>query len=151
MILLQVSQPSHLLNLPPSLFVQHFFFLNILFLAVFGLHCCAWAFSSCSELLFVAVCGLLIVVASLVVEHGLQAQASVVVAHGLSNCDSRALERRLSSCGARAQLLCGMWDLPGPGLEPVSPALAGGFLTTVPPGKPLSSIFVSTLILLSSL
>ena len=29
-----------------------------------------------------------------------------------------------------------MWDLPGPGIEPVSPALAGGFLTTVPPGKP---------------
>ena len=28
-----------------------------------------------------------------------------------------------------------MWDLPGPGLEPVSPALAGRFLTTVPPGK----------------
>ena len=28
-----------------------------------------------------------------------------------------------------------MWDLPGPGLEPVSPALEGGFLTTVPPGK----------------
>ena len=30
-----------------------------------------------------------------------------------------------------------MWDLPRPGLEPVSPALAGGFLTTVPPGNPL--------------
>ena len=30
-----------------------------------------------------------------------------------------------------------MWDLPGPGLEPVSPALAGGFLTTVPPRKSL--------------
>ena len=29
-----------------------------------------------------------------------------------------------------------MWDLPGPGIEPVSPALAGGSLTTVPPGKP---------------
>ena len=28
-----------------------------------------------------------------------------------------------------------MWDLPGPGLEPVSPTLAGGFLTTAPPGK----------------
>ena len=28
-----------------------------------------------------------------------------------------------------------MWDLPGPGLEPVSPALAGGFLTTEPQGK----------------
>ena len=30
-----------------------------------------------------------------------------------------------------------MWDLPRPGLEPMSPALAGGFLTTAPPGKPL--------------
>ena len=30
-----------------------------------------------------------------------------------------------------------MWDLPGPGIEPVSPAPAGGFLTTEPPrGKP---------------
>ena len=29
-----------------------------------------------------------------------------------------------------------MWDLPGPGLKPVSPALAGGFLTIMPPGKP---------------
>ena len=30
-----------------------------------------------------------------------------------------------------------MWDLPGPGFEPVFPALAGGFLTTAPPGKSL--------------
>ena len=29
-----------------------------------------------------------------------------------------------------------MWDLPGSGLKPKSPALAGGFLTTEPPGKP---------------
>ena len=28
-----------------------------------------------------------------------------------------------------------MWDLPKPGLEPVSPALAGRFSTTAPPGK----------------
>ena len=54
---------------------------------------------------------------------GLGAQASVVVARGLS------------SCGTRAQLLCSMWDLPRPGLKPVSPALAGRFLTTAPPGK----------------
>ena len=33
-----------------------------------------------------------------------------------------------------------MWDLPTPGLEPVSPALAGGFLTTAPPGKPVSRV-----------
>ena len=30
-----------------------------------------------------------------------------------------------------------MWDLPGPGLKPMSPALAGGFLTTAPPGSPV--------------
>ena len=29
-----------------------------------------------------------------------------------------------------------MWDLCGPGMEPVSPALASGFFTTEPPGKP---------------
>ena len=66
----------------------------------------------------------------------LGAQASVVVAQRLSSCGTEALECRLSSCGARAQLLRGMWDLPGPGLEPMSPALAGGFLPTAPPGKP---------------
>ena len=31
-----------------------------------------------------------------------------------------------------------MWDLPGPGIEPMPPALAGGFLTTEPPGKSLA-------------
>ena len=34
-----------------------------------------------------------------------------------------------------------MWTLPGPGVEPVSPALAGGFFTTEPPGKPRSPDF----------
>ena len=54
-----------------------YFFFNFiylfLFLAVLGLHCCAWAFSSCGKrgLLFVAVHGLLTEVASLVVAHGL--------------------------------------------------------------------------------
>ena len=44
-----------------------------LFLAALGLRCCVRAFSSCSEwgLLFVAVRGLLIAVASLVVDHRL--------------------------------------------------------------------------------
>ena len=60
-------------------------------------------------------------------------RASVVV-HRLSSCGLRTLERRLSRCGARAQLLSSMWDLPGPGLEPVSSALAGRFLTSAPPG-----------------
>ena len=54
---------------------------------------------------------------------------------GLSSCGSWALEHRLSSCGTLVSLLFGTWDLPEPGIEPVSPALAGGFLTTAPPGK----------------
>ena len=29
-------------------------------------------------------------------------------------------------------------DLPKPGVEPMSPALAGGFFTTEPPGKPFN-------------
>ena len=46
-----------------------------LFLAAFGIRCCARAFSSCGEqgLLFVVVHGHLIAVASLVAEHGLYA------------------------------------------------------------------------------
>ena len=107
-------------------------------MAALGLHCCAQAFSSCSKrgLLLVAVCRLLIAVASLCCRaRALGTRASVAVARGLSSCGSWALERRLSSCGAQALLLHGMWDLPGPGLVPVSPALAGGFLTTVTPGK----------------
>ena len=53
---------------------------------------------------------------------------------------STAAARGLSSCGTGAELLHGMCDPPGPGIEPVSPALAGGFFTTEPPGKP--SIFI---------
>ena len=49
------------------------FFKIYLFWAALGLRCCLWAFSSCGKqgLLFVVVRGLLIAVASLVVEHGL--------------------------------------------------------------------------------
>ena len=54
-------------------------------------------------LLFVAVHGLLIAVASLCCRaRALGVQASVVAARGLSSCGSWALERRLYSRGARA-------------------------------------------------
>ena len=56
-------------------------------------------------------------------------RTSVVVACGLS------------SCGARPYLLRGVWDLPGPGLEPMSPALVGGFLTTAPPRKSVKNSY----------
>ena len=91
-----------------------FFFLMYLFylfLAVLGLHCCVQAFSSCGEwgLLFVVVCKLL-VVASLVAEHGLQVHGlqqlqhagSVVVACGLQSAGSVVVAHRFSfsvACG----------------------------------------------------
>ena len=88
-------------------------------MTVLSLRFCARAFSSCGKRgpLFMVVRGPLTVAASLVAEHRLQT-------------------RRLSSCGSRAQLLRGTWDLPRPGLEPASPALAGRLSTTAPPGKP---------------
>ena len=95
-------------------------------MAVLDLRFCARAFSSCGKWgpLFITVRGPLTIVASLIAEHRLQ------------TC-------RLSSCGSRAHLLHGMWDLPRPGLEPVSPALAGRLPTTAPPGKPSVNVLMT--------
>ena len=46
-----------------------------------------------------------------------------------------ALECKFSSYGTWTFLPHDMWDHPGPCIKPVSPALAGGFLSTAPPGK----------------
>ena len=53
--------------------LSEFSFFLFFLLAVLGLCCCARAFSSCGkwELLFLAVCGLLIAGGSLMVEHWL--------------------------------------------------------------------------------
>ena len=93
-------------------------------MTVLSLRFCVRAFSSCGKwgTLFIVVRGPLTIAASLVAEHRLQTH-------------------RLSNCGSWAQLLCGMWDFPRPGLEPVSPALAGRFSTTAPPGKPCWKTF----------
>ena len=55
---------------------------------------------------------------------------------GFCSFGSWALEPRFSSCGVPALLFCGMWDLPGSGTKPESPALAGGYFTTEPTRKP---------------
>ena len=57
--------------------------------------------------------------------------ASVVSAHRLS----AALGPQSSGSVVVAHVPRGMWNLPGPGIEPMSPALAGRFLSTAPPGK----------------
>ena len=59
---------------------------------------------------------------------------------GFGSCSSQALEHKLNTCGSWADLLLGMWDLPRPGTEPVSPAPAGRFFTTESPGKPVNFV-----------
>ena len=123
--------PSVYLPLMKYMFIFFSQFLNLfiyLFMAVLGLRFCVRAFSSCGKRgpLFIAVRGPLTIAASLVAEHRLQ------------TC-------KLSNCGSRTQLLRGMWDPPRPGLEPVSPALAGRFSTTAPPGSPVFLFFTNFL------
>ena len=126
---LNISYKTGLVVLNTFSFCLSLFYLFIFFIAVVGLRFCARAFSSCGKWgpLFIAVHGALTIAASLAAKHRLQT-------------------RRLSNCGSRAQSLRGMWDPPRPGLEPASPALAGRFSTTAPPGKPCLSLklFVSS-------
>ena len=70
----------------------------------------------------------------MVVGHG----GLAVPSRGLSSFNSWALELGLSSCCSQAQMFPGMWVLPKPGTEPITPALLDGILTTGPPGKPSS-------------
>ena len=83
-------------------------FLLLLYLFVYSCSESLWLRRLCSScgqrgLLFIAACGLLIAVISLVVQFGLSGvRASAVAAHGVSSCGSGALEHRLNSCGTRA-------------------------------------------------
>ena len=58
---------------------------------------------------------------------------------GFSCCYVWAQQLWFPSSRAQAQQLWyrSTWNLPRPGIEPMSPALAGRFFTTEPPGKPL--------------
>ena len=98
-----------------------------LFLAVLGLHRSTGYF-------LVAACRILTAAASSVAEHRLSGTWAQC-------CGYRALECGLSGCGSWAQLLCIMWDPLGLEIEPMCPALAGGFSITEPPVKPCWYIF----------
>ena len=107
-------------------FLFLFFFIVIFYLFIYLFFWLCWVFVSVRGLPLVVASGghsssrctgLFTIAASLVAEHRLQTH-------------------RLSSCGSQAQSLRSMWDPPRPGLEPVSPALAGRLSTTAPPGKP---------------
>ena len=55
---------------------------------------------------------------------------------GSSCCRAQALEHGLNGCGVWPWSLRDMSDLPGPGIEPASPALTRGLFTPGPPGQP---------------
>ena len=86
-------------------------------MAALDLCCCRQALSCCGEQDLLSNCG-----------------AWASHCGGFSCCRAQVL-------GARALLYWGMWNLPEPGIEPMSPALVGRFFTIEPPGKPL---FIST-------
>ena len=92
------------------------------------LHCISWA-SHCSGF-------------SCYTAQALGMQSSVFVACGFNSCGSQALEcAGFSSCGAWTYLVSGIWTPPRPEIEPMSPALAGGFLSTVPWAKSMERVW----------
>ena len=122
------------------LFLKNYLF--ICFFAALGLCCSAWVFSGCEQgLLSMEVHGFLIVVASPVAEHRPQSRwvsgvwhaGSAVAAQGLQNTGSVIVAHGLSCSTVWGNLL-------EQGIRPVSPALAGRVLSTVPPGKSYSIV-----------
>ena len=113
--------------------LRFFGFLNFiyLFLAVLSLHCWYGLFSISGKQGLLSSCG-----AWANCSDFCWSGAQALKHMSFSSGSAWALEHRLNSCAAQAYLLQGMWDIPGSGIEPMSSALAGGFFTTEPPGKP---------------
>ena len=124
---LPLSSPS--LHLQTRLFWIWF---NLL-LAVLGLRCHTRTFSAVSLL---SGAGVFTAAAPLTAEHRLSVcgPGSVFVLAG-----SRARGLQWLRCTGLL-VAFGTWNLPGPGVESVSPALAGGFLSTAPPGISCTSV-----------
>ena len=86
-----------------------------------GLHCSTQAFSACV--------------------NGDYSSCSVPASHYCSfSCEEHVFQ---GTCAQEAMHSL-LWDLPKLGIEPVSLALAGGFLTTGPPKKSKPSYFKIT-------
>ena len=86
-----------------------------------SLCCCALAFSSCSKqgLLFAVVHKILTAGSSLVVGHRIQIhKLQYLWLEGFRSCGVWALEHQLNIFGVQG--LCGMWNLPRPGVELLS-------------------------------
>ena len=109
-------------------FHLHFFFFSLFGCA--GSSLLLWLFSGCVERGLLSSCGVW-------AAHwgGFPyCKAQTLAFTGFRSCGCRGLEHRLR--GTWAELPRGMWDLSEPGLEPMSLALAHGFFTMEPLGKP---------------
>ena len=84
-----------------------------LFLVAQDVHVCPWAFPGFGVRRLLSSCC-----------------AQPLISELLLLQSSGSRHTGFSSHGAWAQLLQAMWDLPGPGMEPVCLALAGRFLPT---------------------
>ena len=102
-----------------------------LFVAALSLCCCLRAFSRCGEQGPLCSCGMQASHCSGFSCCGAWALGLV----GFSCCLLQALGQGLGSCGTWTQLPCVTGRLSRPGIQPVSPAMAGGFLCTGLPGK----------------
>ena len=121
------------LFLPPSFFF--FFFLILIFFFTYFLLCwvfiAVWTFSSCGEWGLLSSC-----------------DAWAFPCGGFS-CGARALQGAWASVVVAHRLSCSVAHgvlVSRPGIEPTSPALAGGFLITGQTRKPLSPVFLLKMI-----
>ena len=108
-----------------------------LFLIALGLHCCKQAFSSCGEWNLLSSC-----------TQRSRCSGwscwSVGSRHTGFSCSMQALEPRLSSCHAWPLLLHNMWNLPRPGIEPMSPAWQVDSYPLYHQGSPKINVVVSS-------
>ena len=105
------------------IFIFHFI---RFFLVAPGIGCCPQVFLNCGDQGLLSSCG-----------------GPTSACGGLSHCGPRAPRSTgLKGRGSQASLPRGMWNLPRPGIKPMSPTLAGGFFTSGP-GWSLWTIFLN--------
>ena len=122
------------------MFVSHLYVLFLIFDFVFLSKFCLYIYLFLAELGLCCCPGFSLVAVSGGPSVAVMCKFLSVVAPGhtgFSSCSSQALGHRLNSFVPQVLLPHGMQDLSGSGIEPMSPTLAGRFLTTEPPGSPV--------------
>ena len=115
-------------------FLSFFFFLGfyvfvLFFWAALGLCCCLGFFlvAASGDCSWLQCSGFSLWWPLLLQSAGSSVPGLQLHGHVQPSGSSWTLGHRLSSYGAQTLVACSMWGLPRPGIEPVSPPLAGGF------------------------